>query len=317
MTFDPAEHTIAELRDRWIDGDEPASPDVLRKLRHDRRKGARRIYRRLKRRRQRRREARERLDELLSHERRLWSAGLRHVAGVDEAGVGPLAGPVVAAAVVVPPGTEIPHVDDSKRLGPDLREELAERIREAATGVGIGSADVEEIASLNVYRAALRAMRRAVEDLPVRPERILVDAREIPDLEVPQETVDGGDGAHFCIAAASIVAKTHRDRLMVELDSEYPEYGFARHKGYTTSGHEEALRRHGACAVHRRSYTFVREVCGELSDRFYELQEELGRIDGGDGLARFERQLEEHRDRLADEEYQKLRSALNRRSKTE
>jgi ribonuclease HII len=255
------------------------------------------------------------LDALLHFERLLWSSGIRHLAGVDEAGVGPLAGPVVAAAVVFPPGTEIADIDDSKRLDPETRQQLAVRIRATATGVGIGVASVAEIDSLNVYRAALLAMRRSVQDLPVRPQHVLVDARTIPDLDVPQNQFSKGDGINFSIAAASIIAKTHRDALMEELHRTFPTYGFAGHKGYATAEHQEAIRRHGPCACHRRSYAFIGELCGELSAEFYALQAELGETDGRRELRRFEARLDDFRERLTEYEHRKLRLALTRRWK--
>jgi ribonuclease HII len=203
-----------------------------------------------------------RLGEMLRLERALWRSGLSRVAGVDEVGVGPLAGPVVAAAVVFEPGTEIPGVDDSKRLSPRRREALAEIIRARAAGIGIGIGSIEDIARLNIYHAALEAMRRAVEALPRPPERLLVDARTIPGLSMPQDPYVKGDGLSFSIAAASIVAKTYRDRLMTDLDGVYPGYGFAAHKGYDTPGHRAALARHGPCPEHRMSYRTVRDLCG-------------------------------------------------------
>lgn len=207
-------------------------------------------------------EERRRLGRMLRLERALWRAGLTEVAGVDEVGVGPLAGPVVAAAVVFSPGTEIPGVDDSKRLSPRRREALAEIIRMRAAAIGIGIGSLEDIAQLNIYHAALEAMRRAVEALPRPPERVLVDARTIPGLSMPQDAYVKGDGLSFCIAAASIVAKTYRDRLMTELDGAYPGYGFATHKGYDTPAHRAALARFGPCPAHRMSYRTVRDLCG-------------------------------------------------------
>jgi len=208
-------------------------------------------------------EERRRLGRMLRLERALWRSGLTEVAGVDEAGVGPLAGPVVAAAVVFEPGTEIPGVDDSKRLSPRRREALAEIIRARAAGVGVGIGSIEDIARLNIYHAALQAMKRAVEALPRPPQRLLVDARTIPGLAMPQDPYVKGDGLSFSIAAASIVAKTYRDRLMTELDRAYPGYGFAAHKGYDTPAHRAALARLGPCPEHRMSYRTVRDLCGE------------------------------------------------------
>jgi ribonuclease HII len=208
--------------------------------------------------RQRRQAAR--MGILLRVERGLWSAGVINIAGVDEVGVGPLAGPVLAAAVVLPEGVNLRGVDDSKKLPPALREELAAKIRECALGVGIGIVEVEDIDRLNIYRAALEAMRRAVLALPIVPEHVVVDARRIPGIAIPQTPLIGGDGRCYSVAAASIVAKVARDRLMRELHAQYPQYGFGEHMGYATPQHLAAIDRHGPSPVHRRSFAPVREL---------------------------------------------------------
>jgi len=200
-----------------------------------------------------------RLEALLARERELWAEGLAHVAGVDEAGVGPLAGPVVAAAVILPPGLGLEGVDDSKRLTPRRREKLAEEIRERAVAWHVASADPGEIDRANIYQAGLLAMRRAVEGLATRPDRLLVDARVVPGLEIPQERWVRGDASCHAIAAASILAKTARDARMEAYDREFPGYGFAAHKGYPTAAHRDAIRRLGPCSIHRRSFTLLPE----------------------------------------------------------
>ncbi len=200
-----------------------------------------------------------RMGVLLRGERVFRQAGARFIAGVDEAGVGPLAGPVVAAAVVLPKTFRERGVDDSKRVTPAERERLADRIRDAALGVGIGVVDVEDIDRLNIYHAALLAMRRAVEALPLTPDHVLVDARTIPGITVPQTPIIKGDQRSYSIAAASIVAKVTRDALMAELDRQYPVYGFARHMGYGTAEHQAAIKRFGPCPIHRRSFSPVRQ----------------------------------------------------------
>ena len=197
---------------------------------------------------------------LLRVERELWARGLTRVAGVDEVGVGPLAGPVVAAAVIVPPTMRLRGVDDSKKLRPAAREELAEQIRAEALGVALGTVEVDEIDRINIYRATLEAMRRAVTALPVAPEHVVVDARTIPDLECAQTAYVKGDARSYSIAAASIVAKVARDARMRELDARYPEYGFASHMGYGTRAHLAAIAAHGPCPAHRRSFAPVREL---------------------------------------------------------
>jgi len=197
---------------------------------------------------------------LLRVERELWREGLTRIAGVDEVGVGPLAGPVVAAAVIVPPDMKLRGVDDSKLVTAALREELAAKIQECALGVGIGIVEVADIDRLNIYHAALEAMRRAVEALPVAPEHIVVDARQIPNVTVPQTPLIDGDARCYSVAAASIVAKVARDRLMRELHEIYPQYGFRDNMGYGTPRHLAAIDQYGPSPVHRRSFAPVREL---------------------------------------------------------
>ena len=182
------------------------------------------------------------------------------VAGVDEAGRGPLAGPVVAAAVILDPARRIRGLADSKVLTPLRREALDEEIRAKALCVAVGAASVEEIDTLNILRATLLAMRRAVEALRLRPVKVLVDGNQLPVLQVRAECIIGGDARVKAISAASIIAKVHRDRLCLQLDALHPQYGFAQHKGYASPDHLAALRTHGACAVHRRSFAPVREA---------------------------------------------------------
>ncbi len=193
----------------------------------------------------------------LRYERKLWREGLLTVAGVDEAGVGPMAGPVVAAAVIFAPEIHIKGVHDSKQLPPSRREELYDIIIERAQAFAVGRAEVEEIDRFNIYHATLMACLRAVEALCIKPEHVLVDGRRIRNLRIPQTHIVGGDRKSFCIAAASILAKVTRDRLMCEFDSIYPGYGFARHKGYCTAEHLEAIDRLGPSPIHRTSFAPV------------------------------------------------------------
>lgn len=199
-------------------------------------------------------------DELLRPERECWAEGFCFVAGVDEVGRGPLAGPVVAAAVVLPRGVALPCVNDSKQLSESAREELNAAIF-ALPGVqiGIGEVDVGTIDLMNILNATHLAMRRAVEQLR-QADFILVDGRPVKGFPLPSRAMVKGDAKSASIAAASIVAKVHRDRLMVELDAVYPQYGFASHKGYGTAEHLEALRKYGVTPVHRRSFRPVREI---------------------------------------------------------
>jgi ribonuclease HII len=189
----------------------------------------------------------------------LWTApGL--TAGVDEAGRGPLAGPVVAAAVILDDLRPIKGLRDSKTLGAATRERLAAEVRAKALCCSVAEASVDEIDRLNILQATLLAMRRAVEGLRLVPTRVLVDGNRLPLLRVPAEAVVRGDATVAAISAASIVAKVHRDALLAALHEQHPAYSFAQHKGYPTAEHLAALRVHGACAAHRRSFAPVRAV---------------------------------------------------------
>ncbi len=182
------------------------------------------------------------------------------VAGVDEAGRGPLAGPVVAAAVILDELRPIRGLGDSKALAPRTRERLFDEIRAKALCCCVAEASVEEIDRLNILQATLLAMRRAVEGLRLAPHKVLVDGNRLPLLKMPAEAIVKGDAKVAAISAASILAKVHRDRLCVALHEAHPQYGFAGHKGYPTPDHLEALRTHGACGAHRRSFGPVRAV---------------------------------------------------------
>ena len=188
-----------------------------------------------------------------------WS-GPRLVAGVDEAGRGPLAGPVVAAAVVLDDLQPVRGLADSKTLSPRRRERLYDEFRAKALCCSVAEASVQEIDTLNILQATLLAMRRAVEGLRLKPQLVLVDGNQVPTLDMPVHAVIKGDAKVQAIAAASILAKVHRDRLCQELHERYPLYGFAGHKGYPTAAHLLALRTHGACLEHRRSFAPVRLV---------------------------------------------------------
>ncbi len=291
MPIDLSALTVDEIRRRFLESDRTVSRASLSQLKQDPRAGVQRIASTLAVRRGRLERERRRMRRMLRLERSLWDSGIQHVAGVDEAGVGPLAGPVVAAAVVFSPGVFIEGVNDSKQLPAEIRAELAEAVRRKALAVAVGVAEVEEIDRLNVYWAGLLAMKRAVEGLPIRPQHLLVDARRIPDLDIPQTSVIDGDCLHFSIAAASLIAKTRRDEIMRDLARRFPVYGFDRHKGYCTPEHQGAIREHGPCAVHRQSYEFVRELSGDSSDDFYRLKALLDASDSVEKLARFRRLL--------------------------
>jgi ribonuclease HII len=198
-----------------------------------------------------------RLEPIKVRQKRLEWDPVGLMAGVDEAGRGPLAGPVVAAAVILDDSRRILGLNDSKVLTPLQRDKLFDKIREKALCCSVGSASVEEIDTINIYHATLLAMRRAVEGLRLKPVKVLVDGNRLPKLDVLSEAIVGGDAKVRSISAASIIAKVTRDRLLQQLHDEFPQYGFAAHKGYGTPEHLEALRVHGPCLHHRRHFAPV------------------------------------------------------------
>ena len=252
---------LAEIRARL----EAASSSEERQrmaaiLLRDPRSGARSLSSRVDRRERARRTERDRLLRFFSRRERLLQSGVRFIAGVDEVGVGPLAGPLVAAAVIFPREVEIDALsglDDSKRLTRKVREALDLEIRRQAVAVFVAEVSSADVDRLNTHHASLAAMKLAISGLEIRPGHVLVDARTIPNLGVPQTALIHGDAVDASIAAASIVAKVHRDAWMCGLDERYPGYGFSRHMGYGTPAHLAALDRLGPCPVHRRSFAPV------------------------------------------------------------
>ena len=198
---------------------------------------------------------RARILKLYDRERKLKQEGFTLVAGIDEAGRGPLAGPVVAAAVILVLDTEILNLKDSKKISEKKREEVYEDIKKRAVAYAYDVIDADYIDKYNILNSTLMAMKNAVEKLPVKPEYVLVDALKIPDIAVPQESIIHGDNICACIAAASIVAKVERDRIMRKYDLVYPEYGFIRNKGYGTKEHINSIKKYGICPIHRRSFS--------------------------------------------------------------
>lgn len=256
------QQSLYSLKASFLDQKEALPKGLLEALEADSRRGAHALAVALRRRQQANRTEGQRLRHLLKFETELWEQGFALVAGVDEAGVGPLAGPVVAGAAILPQGYKLRELDDSKKLDEAKRDQLAERIKTDAVTWAVGVAEVAEIDSLNIYHAGLLAMRRAVEGLNAKPDFVLVDARTIPNCAAPQRGIIRGDSLSASIAAASIIAKTTRDAMMLELDRRFPGYGLAGHKGYPTPEHVAALRKLGASPIHRRSFRPVREVLG-------------------------------------------------------
>ena len=202
----------------------------------------------------------QRLRKMRRFETLLWDEGQDAVAGVDEAGMSPLAGPVSAAAVILKPGTRITGIDDLKKLDANSREALAKEIKEKAASWSVAFVEVEEIDTINIYWAGILAMRRAVEGLGVIPQHLLIHAKRLKEIAIPQQAIIKGDAKSASIAAASILAKVSRDALMRTLDTRHPGYGFADHKGYPVRAHYNALAQLGACPAHKRSFGPVREV---------------------------------------------------------
>ena len=255
--------SIPELRDLFLERGRPVPKGLLEALEVDTRAGAHQLARRIRARYRSNRSEGQRLHTLLRFEIDLWTQGYSLVAGVDEAGMAPLAGPVVAGAVILPQNYKLRGLDDSKKiLDPETRNELAAKIKQDAVCWSFGFAEVEEIDKINIYHAGLLAMQRAVNGLLCVPDFVLVDARKIPQCPAPQRGIIRGDTLSASIAAASIIAKTTRDAHMLEMDNLYQGYGFASHKGYPTPEHCRALKELGAVPIHRRSFARVREVLG-------------------------------------------------------
>lgn len=226
---------------------------VLDELRADGRKGVQRLVHHYEKQARKREEEHQRLRVLYEKERMLYSKGYQFIAGIDEVGRGPLAGPVVAACVILPLGLELKGLNDSKKVHPKRRAELAEIIKKKAVAWSVGRVEHQEIDRLNILQATKKAMIQGVEGLCPSPDYLLIDALRLP-LPIPQEGIVEGDSRCAAIAAASIIAKTYRDTFMEMIDQLYPEYGFKDHKGYGTPRHLEALERYGPCPLHRRSF---------------------------------------------------------------
>jgi len=258
---------VPELQRLYLDECHDLPSGGLTALKEDPRAGARAIAERIERRNHKAQAEGRRLSRLCAFELPLWERGITLVGGCDEVGMAPLAGPVIAAAVILRPGSRIKGVNDSKQLTPEEREALDPEIRAEAVAVGIGRAEVAEIDSFNIYRAGLMALKRAVLALSPQPQHLLIDARKLDGLAMPQQPIIKGDAKSITIGAASIVAKVHRDRLMAQLDADYPGYGFADHKGYPTPEHLDALERLGACPLHRRSFAPVAKKLGLIPEQ--------------------------------------------------
>lgn len=252
--MDLGKMTIKEIENRFAAGNVPES--FLEACAGDKRKAVQRLVQRH----ERDEAERRRVAMLYAFEDRAASEGYEIVAGVDEAGRGPLAGPVSVAAVILPRGLFLPKLNDSKKLSVKAREDLYEQIREKAVAIGTSLVDARTIDRINISQATINGMYEAIFSLAPEPQKVLIDAVTLENLPMPSLSIVKGDAKSASIAAASIVAKVRRDRLMDEYDEKYPEYGFARHKGYGTAEHMRALWEHGPCPIHRRSFEPVSSI---------------------------------------------------------
>ncbi|WP_371371284.1 ribonuclease HII [Sporomusa aerivorans] len=254
--MDTARMTVAQITALLSQQD--ISLHIINKLKQDARLSVQRIVDKWEARQQKAQKENERVLALYKYERLLQKQDYNLVAGIDEAGRGPLAGPVVIGAVILPPDCYLPGLNDSKKLTAAQREKLYQEILAVAIAVSRSIVSVETIDNLNIYHATIAGMYQAIEGLTPAPQAVLIDAVPLPRLTVPSESIISGDQISASIAAASIIAKVERDRIMNELDCKYPVYGFQRHKGYGTEEHMNALLKYGPCEYHRRSFAPVK-----------------------------------------------------------
>lgn len=250
--------TIREIKE-WLVGKSSLTESEVDFLTNDTRAGVKNLYNQWNKNQSVLENLQKEHQRLLQYEEYLWEKGLSNIVGIDEVGRGPLAGPVVAAAVILPKNVKLLGLRDSKKLSSKKREELVEEIKEVAITFGIGMASAEEIDALNIYDATKLAMEKAVKNLSAPAEFLLVDAMTLP-LEIPQKSIIKGDDNSLSIAAASVLAKVTRDQLMEEYDIQYPGYQFHQNSGYGTQAHLEALRNQGPSPIHRMTFSPVRRV---------------------------------------------------------
>jgi ribonuclease HII len=259
--------TLNEIR-LWLNTEGEIKKAWINKLLEDPRAGVHKIGKVLQKRIEEKKKEAARIHSMWTYERQYWQEGIRYIAGIDEAGRGPLAGPVVAAAVILPIIFNAEGLNDSKQLTQGEREELRERILSEALSVGVGIVDVDYIDRYNILQATYEAMRQAVKQCNPVPELLLLDAVKVPGLSIPQVPIIKGDTLSHSIAAASIIAKTTRDQIMADYAEEYPEYGFEEHKGYSAPVHYQALDRYGPCPIHRRSF---KPIADRLEENLFSL----------------------------------------------
>ena len=254
--MDLSNYTIRELKKKLQERKVPKQ--LIDHLKNDPRKGVQKLAQKYIKQWQKKQKFREKWQQMNHKQLQLHNKGWELIVGLDEAGRGPLAGPVVAGAVILDPEVSLPGLDDSKKINPERREELFSIIKTRAVKVGVGIVDNREIDRINIHQACFQAMKKAIINLNLIPDYLLVDGRHpIPGLSLPQEAVIDGDCKVNAIAAASIIAKVTRDKIIDEYHQKYPQYGFIRNKGYGTPEHLQALKKHGATPLHRYSYSVV------------------------------------------------------------
>ena len=252
--MNPSEMNLKEIENALFE--QIPSDDFVAACEADARAGVQRLTKRYR----REQAERARIDALYTYEYAARDEGAKTVAGVDEAGRGPLAGPVVVAAVILPFGLFLPGLNDSKKVAPKKRELLYDEILEKAAAVRVSIVDAKTIDRVNIYQATMNGMYESILNLDPKPDKVLIDAVELAKLPMPSLSIIKGDAKSASIAAASIIAKVTRDRMMLKYDAEYPQYGFAQHKGYGTAQHIEALEQYGPCPIHRKSFEPVRSM---------------------------------------------------------
>ena len=246
------EKKISQIREEFENGNREDWHSLIRVYENDCRSGVRTLLKRYQKKLDDWKKEEMRLEEMLKFERMY--PDLMYICGIDEAGRGPLAGPVVAGAVILPRDCKIPYLNDSKQLSAARRDELYDEIMKQAVSVGVGMASPARIDEINILQATYEAMRQAIDALSVRPQILLNDAVRIPEVEIVQVPIVKGDSKSLSIAAASVIAKVTRDRLMMEYDAVMPEYGFAGHKGYGSAAHISAIKKYGPSPIHRASF---------------------------------------------------------------
>ena len=304
--------TVAQIRVLSFDWSEEAPEWAF--VERDSRVSVRRLAVQARKQWARQRAEQARIKELLQFEQRLWARGVQWVAGVDEAGRGCLAGPVVAAAVVLHPNVELPGLDDSKKLSTRKREMLYDAILAQALSTSVAKVAPQEIDQLNILQASLKAMRKAIDGLKIVPNHVLVDGHIRPGTCLEETALVEGDARSLSIAAASVLAKVYRDRLMVEFDETYPDYGFAGHKGYGSPDHLEALRLNGPCKLHRHSFAPVAQLLGpKRSEAYMSFADGLEAADSPEELERMGHFIKEATGYVLEDELRALRVLYRKR----